>query len=600
MNGSLGQGFFKWTVFIFGIFISQTVLAYVPTITASGAAIRWKGPVKLNLTGNPINQTGISEDQFFSASVMGLQRWHYASDNVIQFDYWQGTNSKLYPTNSEYNGISSIYFASAGQGDVRVSSNVLGMTQVWYNTNSGEILETDIVLNDKDFNFTNNPTDTSGYGSGTSRSGQGKSNVYIQNVITHELGHAFGLSHSGGLQSTMLFMESPEQAHLGCDELVAIHALYPFSDQSKRASISGQVVSESGKPVFGAHVLAISQRRGTVLATAMSDRDGNYLLSALEPGTYYIMAEPFYAGSQALPAYYSEYNPIICPEENTFSRGFLVEAESVNLIPVQTEAPRTSKAPTLTVQCRNSGGASVARLVSSNSNSSEPTIDFNSRPDNSFGIVDQLSPPLTQTYRLKNVSGKLQIHAVSYSLYSPVRAILSLYSGDGGWVDAKISDPVYQGDSGYVNHDTSLLTEELPPGDYILRVTASRLQANDYPAGPISLDSIPFLVLTGALNPSNPPLSTTLPTNARCRLAENFPNYQSPPGEPSRSQPKSDSSGGGCGSIHDRSNNSDSNHQGPLPSSEVLAWFLPWSLVLFAWRILIRLQRKSRPVNLKG
>src|SRR5205085_9974288 len=131
-------------------------------------------------------------------------------------------------------------------------------------TTTGRILETDIVLNDLNFRFSTDPRDTSGYGSGgpPGRRG-GMSKVFIENVLTHELGHALGLSHSGGLQSTMLFMESPEQAHLGCDEAVAVHALYGGYD-SKRGSLTGSVTSISGNPVFGAHVLAISRRRGTV------------------------------------------------------------------------------------------------------------------------------------------------------------------------------------------------------------------------------------------------------------------------------------------------------------------------------------------------
>src|ERR1044071_2272309 len=74
-----------------------------------------------------------------------------------------------------------------------ISSNVLGLTQVWYNADTGQILEADTVLNDRDFLFTTDPRDTSGYGAGGSSFTAGRTRVYIENVLTHEFGHSFGL-----------------------------------------------------------------------------------------------------------------------------------------------------------------------------------------------------------------------------------------------------------------------------------------------------------------------------------------------------------------------------------------------------------------------
>ena len=92
-------------------------------------------------------------------------------------------------------------------------------------TKTGEILETDILLNDRDFQFTLNPQDTSGYGSAAGASvyaSSGKPKVFLENVITHELGHTFGFSHSNALQSSMLYMEAPDQAYLSCDDQTGV------------------------------------------------------------------------------------------------------------------------------------------------------------------------------------------------------------------------------------------------------------------------------------------------------------------------------------------------------------------------------------------
>ena len=159
--------------------------AFTQTITSGGAAVRWASNFKFNLVGNSVNNSSISGNEFYEAVVRSLQRWQRASDGQVAFDYWQGTNDSVYEPNSNYNGQSSIYFASHSSGGPTLSSSVLGLTQVWYNTSSGQILESDTILNDKDFRFTTNPQDTSGFGSVNSTYG-GSNKVFIENVITHE------------------------------------------------------------------------------------------------------------------------------------------------------------------------------------------------------------------------------------------------------------------------------------------------------------------------------------------------------------------------------------------------------------------------------
>lgn len=574
----MGRTFFKKALFGAVVFTSVSLVflrganSFTPTITPSGIPVRWQGNLKLNLAGNPQNQSGIDTGTFYSAMVRSLQRWEAVSGSVLKFDYWQGTDPGIFETNSDYNGLSTIYFASNGGQAPHLSGNVLGLTQVWYDTSNGRILEADIVLNDRDFRFTNDARDTSGFGSGSIGASSSKANVYIENVITHELGHAYGLSHSGGLQSTMLFMESPEQAHLGCDEAVGVHALYPGSDASSRGSISGSVVSDRG-PVFGAHVLAISQKRGTVLATTLTDPGGHYKLGALEPGTYFLLVEPFYAGAATLPTYYSSVRTDICSGGRSYSRTLFMEDNSYRLKPIEVGlGGHTTQVPPIQVSCSNSTGMALTGFSGSSSRITAPVIYDGG---NGIGAVDRFRSSNTTYYRLKAPVGRLEIHAISYSLYSPIHPIISLIDSSGNPVPAQISEQVYQGDSGYVNYDSALVVDGLSGEDLSLKVSAAPLDTSLYPAGPISLDSVPFLVITGSLNEGAPSLASSLPVNARCRMDENFPSYSSPGGFPPHRTSEEDEEDDGigfCGTLDFRSGGTGS---GP-DLGAIIGWLLPW------------------------
>jgi hypothetical protein len=569
---------------------ANDALAYTPTLMGNGGGVRWHGEAKLNLAGNPVNRNGIDAGRFYAAAVRSLQRWQQASGGAATFDYWQGADRGIYEADSEYNGLSSLYFASNAQVDPHLSPNVLGLTQVWYNTDNGEIIETDIVLNDRDFRFTTDPRDTSGFGSSNLSYTSARNTVYIENVLTHELGHAFGLSHSGGLQSTMLFMESPEQAHLGCDEAAGIRAMY--NSGGERGTITGSVAAESGAPVFGAHVVAISRRRGAVLATGLTDTSGRYRIGGLETGAYFLMVEPFFAGPSALPSYYAGINPAICPGGQGFGRSVLLDGASRPQA-IRVGAGGTSGAPALVARCGNYGGAALSSVAGSARASTAPVIFDGTRDGGGFGAADKFGYSNTAYYKLNAVGGRIEVHGLSYSLYSPVSPTLTLLDSGGNEVTSARSDQqVYVGDSGYVNYDAQLIAEGLAAGDYVLEVSATPMDANRYPA-PVSLDSVPFLVLTGSVNEGPPPLAGELPENARCRASENFAAYSSPGGNPPRRDTDEDGGGTGfCGTIATSDRHGDGGGSGPGPGA-IAGWFAPWLAMALIARFAKSLARQS-------
>ncbi|HTL12523.1 MAG TPA: carboxypeptidase regulatory-like domain-containing protein, partial [Bdellovibrionota bacterium] len=460
--------------------------AFVPTLTPHGDAVKWVGGRKLNLAGNPTNNSGITETFFRDAVVRGLQRWFQASGGAVGFDYWQGTDRSVYEPSSEYNGLSSIYFASQSASGQVPGTEIIGLTQVWYDQDNGNILEADVVLNDVDYVFTQDPTDTSGTGSGKPYSGF-DNHVYLENVVTHELGHAMGLSHSGGLQATMLFLESPEQAHLSCDDILGIRAIYgPRSLNPSAGELRGKVLGPSGTPVVGAQVVAVSETRGAAMTYGLTGSDGSYRITALEPGAYSVMVEPYYAGSETLPSYYSTMNANVCGGAS-FSRTFVTESDGFHLKRLAVPSGSYVNVPDLRVQCNGTRNASVMGPFGAPSTGSAPALE-NAVSDGGFSVVDRVQTGTAMYYKTTVAGGALQVRTVAYGLYSPVGITLELLDSGLHSVATQSAHPVYSGDSGFNDYDAAVIADNLSPGTYYVKATAQYLSSSRYPAASLAVD----------------------------------------------------------------------------------------------------------------
>lgn len=120
--------------------------------------------------------------------------------------------------------------------------------------------------------------------------------IDLQEIATHELGHALGAQHSNLFSSTMFPFADFEQTfrrQLSDDDIAFVCSVYPLAPpNSAFGTISGKVTFDTGGPVRGAAVVAVDADRGVIVSAITRLGDGQYTMAGLPPGNYHIHAEP--------------------------------------------------------------------------------------------------------------------------------------------------------------------------------------------------------------------------------------------------------------------------------------------------------------------
>lgn len=112
--------------------------------------------------------------------------------------------------------------------------NAFATTFVWFDTDTGEILDADILLNPTLGPFADCPDD------GCIADDEGTIPVDLRNVLTHEIGHFFGLGHSDDPAATMApdaVRGDLEKRTLGSDDEAGICGLYESTTSTECSAV---------------------------------------------------------------------------------------------------------------------------------------------------------------------------------------------------------------------------------------------------------------------------------------------------------------------------------------------------------------------------
>jgi hypothetical protein len=228
-------------------------LAVAATLFAMSAAgyaystyAKWASP-PITFYVNPAN-ADVSSSAAIAAMQVAMGVWN-AAGSAFSFQYGGTTTTS---TNA-YDNRNVILFRNASSG------SAIASTYSWWDS-SNRLLDSDVIFWDSSFRFY----------TGTSGCGSVSNSAYVEDIATHELGHALGLNHSSSTDATMYpsySLCSMAFRTLASDDVNGIRTLYPGGTTNTAPTLTITSPANGASFALGSTL--------SLVATASDAQDGN-------------------------------------------------------------------------------------------------------------------------------------------------------------------------------------------------------------------------------------------------------------------------------------------------------------------------------------
>ena len=281
-------------VALLAIVVSSQPSSFELPLTSPERQVKW--PTKTIQVAFSTSLTAPSPAIKAETDVLGAVRralasWSRAAD--VTFIETASKTQSVSPSNNG-DGISLITIAATTENLALFGEgNTTARTRVFYDPDTGEISEADIVIN---------PYPYSVEGEALQFSTDGTPGTYdLESTLAHEIGHLLGLNHSPVIGATMQASQALNGTYglaaitertLSEADVAAVRSLY--GTREKTGSIEGRILNSiDGNllPATSAHVWIEDRANGRVVASTLTTAGGRFSINAVPPGNYRAMVE---------------------------------------------------------------------------------------------------------------------------------------------------------------------------------------------------------------------------------------------------------------------------------------------------------------------
>src|ERR1700754_708110 len=278
-----------------------------PTVPQTAKRIHWPKRTIAIAFSNSLLSPGANikpDSDVVGAAKRALARWSSLA-NINFIVTWTATTSVSPAEGGD--GVNLVTIAVTPENELFNSDSTTGRTRVFFNPETGGIVEADISIN---------PRPRAEDGTALQFSTDGTPGTYdLEATFTHEIGHLLGLEQSAVLGSTMqsrqafngtFGLPALTERTLSEDDRQKVRSLYG-PGQQRLGRIEGRLVDNRAPgaftPLSGVNIWAENIVTGRVMASDVTAGDGSYELEGLDPGQYRVMVSP--AGGENGPKFRS-------------------------------------------------------------------------------------------------------------------------------------------------------------------------------------------------------------------------------------------------------------------------------------------------------